>query len=89
MGGTINQSGPANRPPPLQYRAGFNESLIDGFIKDGWVDPDLRWQEVCALYQGQIAAERRVNSDRLSRIEAEAYAADWVNRLLEYEPYHS
>ena len=85
MDSTANQSGPGNRPPPLQYRRGFNESLIDGFVKDGWVDPDLRWQEVCALYQGQLAAERRAALDIQRRIEAKAYAADWVCRFLEYQ----
>lgn len=81
---TKNKSGPDNRPPPLPYRAGPNEALVDGFIKDGWIDADLRWQEVCALYQGQFTAEHRRNSERQAREDARRYAKEWIERLMDY-----
>jgi hypothetical protein len=80
---TKNMSGPGNRPPPLPYRPGPNEALVDGFIKDGWIDHDLRWQEVCALYQGQAAADHRRQVERQDRESARRYAEGWVERFMD------
>lgn len=88
---TKNQAGPENRPPLLPLKNCGNQALVDGFIADGWIAPEHRDREVIALYQGQIAAERRQSAETLrkyvsamDRLAAEEYAAGWVGRILEY-----
>ncbi|MGL4406692.1 MAG: hypothetical protein ACRCT6_13095 [Notoacmeibacter sp.] len=80
---TKNLSGPENRPPLLPLKHCGNFALVDDFIKDGWVDPAKREQEVISLYQGQIAAERREHLVWRDRIEAKVYADSWIERWLE------
>ena len=80
---TKNMAGPENRPPLLPLAKCFNQNLVDGFVADGWIAPEHRDRKVIALYQGQMAAERRQHLAERSRREAEVYAAGWVERWID------
>jgi hypothetical protein len=83
MDRTVNTSGPNNRPPALPIAVCANTILVDGLIKDKWIDPDLRDQEIIALYQGQMKALSRQLYESQKSNERRIYANNWVARWLE------
>lgn len=80
--GTINVSGPDNRPPRIVWKPCAVSDLIDGFIRDGWIAAEDKWIEIAYIYKGQLEAKGRDLTDLRARLEAQAYAASWVSRWL-------
>ena len=83
MDRTVNTSGPNNRPPALPIAVCANTILVDGLIKDKWIDPVIRDQEIIALYQGQMKSLHRQIHEARKRDEYRSYASNWVARWLE------
>ena len=83
MDRTVNTSGPNNRPPALPIARCANAILVDGLIKDKWIDPDIRDQEIIALYQGQMKSLHRQIHEARKRDEYRSYASNWVARWLD------
>ena len=62
---TINQSGPTNQILLSTWSGGWVERLVDSFIKDNWIQPEHRMQEISYLYRGNyLASEKNLNSLR-------------------------
>ena len=71
---TVNKSGPANRSPLRPWTPCAVTSLVDDLIKDKWVAPEDRFQEIAQIYKGQTQQlERMVRrlSDRIKKYELE------------------
>ena len=50
---TVNKSGPANRSPLQPWISCAVTSLVDDLIKDNWIAPEDRFQEIAQIYKGQ------------------------------------
>lgn len=50
---TVNKSGPANRLPLKYWTSCGVTSLVDDLIKDNWIAPEDRFQEIAQIYKGQ------------------------------------
>ena len=50
---TVNKSGPANRLPLKPWTSCAVTSLVDDMIKDKWIAPEDRFQEIAQIYKGQ------------------------------------
>jgi len=50
---TVNKSGPANRSPLKSWTPCGVTSLVDDLIKDNWIAPEDRFQEIAQIYKGQ------------------------------------
>jgi len=50
---TANTSGPANRLPLKYWTSCGVTSLVDDLIKDNWIAPEDRFQEIAQIYKGQ------------------------------------
>lgn len=50
---TVNKSGPANRSPLKPWTSCAVTSLVDDMIKDKWIAPEDRFQEIAQIYKGQ------------------------------------
>ena len=71
---TANKSGPANRSPLRPWTPCAVTSLVDDLIKDKWIAPEDRFQEIAQIYKGQTQQlERMVRrlSDRIKKYELE------------------
>jgi len=71
---TVNKSGPANRCPLRPWTSCAVTSLVDDLIKDKWIAPEDRFQEIAHIYKGQtqqLEGVVRSLSDRIKKHELE------------------
>jgi hypothetical protein len=57
---TVNKSGPANRSPLRQWTPCAVTTLVDDLIKDKWIAPEDRFQEIAQIYKGQTQQLERM-----------------------------
>jgi len=72
---TVNKSGPTNRSPLRPWTPCSVTSLVDDLIKDKWIAPEDRFQEIAQIYKGQtrqLEGMVRRLSDRITKYELEA-----------------
>jgi hypothetical protein len=50
---TVNKSGPTNRSPLRPWTSCAVTILVDDLIKDKWIAPEDRFQEIAQIYKGQ------------------------------------
>jgi hypothetical protein len=80
---TINTGGPANRCPPAVLHRDSVTDLIDGFIRDGWIDAENRVVEIAAIYKGQRDAAHRDIKNIEEAYSRARYSQGWVDRYLD------
>ena len=71
---TVNKSGPTNRSPLRPWTPCAVTSLVDDLIKDKWIAPEDRFQEIAHIYKGQtrqLEGMVRRLSDRITKYELE------------------
>jgi len=71
---TVNKSGPTNRSPLRPWTPCAVTSLVDDLIKDKWIAPEDRFQEIAQIYKGQtrqLEGMVRRLSDRITKYELE------------------
>lgn len=82
---TVNRSGPGNMTPRAELPPDGVTHLVDGFIRDKWIAPENREQEIAAIYRGQRdALLQEMAAIRMAQ-ERRAYAAGWVDRMLDWQ----
>lgn len=81
---TVNAVGPENATKPMTIWPDATTELVDGFIRDGWILPENRNQELAGLYQGQMRSAQRQLREVFLAAEEKRYAAGWVFRILDY-----
>lgn len=79
---TINSSGWRNRIPVSVLPSDGNTALIDELIRDKWLDPEARLSEIALTYKGQRDANWRQILETRRRLDAEAYAKNWIDNFL-------
>jgi hypothetical protein len=57
---TVNKSGPTNRSPLRPWTSCAVTILVDDLIKDKWIAPEDRFQEIAQIYKGQTQQLERV-----------------------------
>ena len=57
---TVNKSGPTNRSPLRPWTPCAVTSLVDDLIKDNWIAPEDRFQEIAQIYKGQTQQLERM-----------------------------
>jgi hypothetical protein len=57
---TVNKSGPTNRSPLRPWTSCSVTILVDDLIKDKWIAPEDRFQEIAQIYKGQTQQLERV-----------------------------
>jgi len=71
---TVNKSGPSNRSPLRPWTPCAVTSLVDDLIKDKWVAPEDKFQEIAQIYKGQTQQLERVVRRLSSKIAKMEYA---------------
>lgn len=81
---TKNRSGVGNMMPLSTPKPCGTQNLVDGFIKDGWLPPESRSNEIISLYQNQMAALHREKCAIIDEMVRQYYSTHWVDYFLHY-----
>lgn len=81
---TVNAVGPENATSPMPIWPDATTALVNDLIRDGWVLPENRFEELAALYQAQMRNAHRQIQDTQRAAERKQYADEWVHRVIDY-----
>ena len=90
--GTLNVVGEANMPAPFVPAHDGVSALVDSLIRDGWIEPENRSNEIITILQGNVAAAHRNTVAMREQRDAlldmilsmRNEAGSWTERYTEY-----